>query len=719
MIYKVKHLAFSIFLLLVVELYPVAVIAAENIAGDFESTLSSFEVEGISLSTDLSKIEKILVGKGFTLDRRSTQMKQTRLLFIRRKGEKSATIDIRVLADDTVSKIDAKLFDFENPHLIDQQGVRHTKAFENFDTLCKTRKRNLVCKSTTDRYKSAFIAKIKKNGIYYTLSIKLSAEAQHRKKDQKRKEKDQEQIQKNQLVRAERKARQEKVRQEALAIEFEIEAEKNLSQEERDKRSDEKLRQWIANIKLESETTSADKTPQEQFLAAAKKRIVELNKLPPDLRSLSQIQKEWDHARRNEILIEEKYIKFDPSALTNMLVSESGTLGFDLYRLGWGHSISGYAKLIEELANMKARKAPEYMFTSIYPDTAEGLLGFMDSTQYKAKSIFSRRPNFLGRKAFDTAYAKLIKTKSEEHSTSGMAIMIAELRSFDGMDYGDLRELNKMNLRAEKLQQLSATAGYHEFNEIYLKTKRAMLKKSIPVLVNWINSLPPSMKTLGLLDKFEEEAFGVIRDIYTGKGNDTGYFPVLFAAISVKRTECNPDGYYRPDIILSLTRRYWREVKLRALDDFAYISTTVNNLGKSCPGLVTDAQKRIISIKLDSAKSDALYRLYRGQPLSRKEAEMGTLLAMNTIFNRPGCREDNFGNITSCTSEEEFRALNQVINTSSAALQDTATFKSKNSCSSQGMQHYIKSISDYMNSNASGAIFPEIPDFPYIKSDVE
>jgi len=897
----IHKLLISAFLVFCIELFHADVDAADKNIDEFETTLKSFNLGGISLFTDVSEIENILNQQGFTLKRTTQKIKETILSFVRGKGKKSATIEIQALQDGKAWQIKVKLNDFESADFIAEETNRYSNTFEGFDSFCKSKQKRLSCKLKTDTYLYLFKANTNKYGVSYLASARITAkskrlaqEAERKKQRQKKVAQEQAIVEKNKKERLERQQRiakrekelgksssptvenktatltqrelelqiqaltelntnaiskfeqallsfeldgislglkpadllealdnrgytlREKTQQNSnydkydyrngqsavivysntetghaplLKLSFyygegeeareKAKAERNrmvdvfgelgnvcpnqsefmvtctvytethklfimgnfsrwasyeisndvsieakerhqrarqqarlkILQNQKEKTIDSELSQWIATISSKTLTISTENHPLQRAITMAKTRLVEIDKLPSTLGTLSEIQKELNRVALHEIRVDGSYVKLGPQEfvdLNKQLASET--------------NFRDYGHLIRGLADMKAKQVPRYMLDS-YPNTAYGLLRFMSHFQAEAKNLFYLQPNFLGRKFVDEEVQKLIKRQAKLVYLPGIKTRISQLDSLKGKDFSGFKELKEINTSIEKLQQLTIIdtpwhgkderQAYNDYRKKYDTIKIAMIEKSSPVLVHWIKSLPPSMKTLELLDQFMQASFDKNRREISIR------FPDLASAISQKQIESNPDGYYRPEIIMSLQRGYWREVKFAGLEDVAYFMTTFKNLDQRCSGIATDGQKRVFENRVSREILNGIERMRRGQPLTKQDAEMGARLALNAIANRPGCSVDSYGNISSCISEEESRGMTEALLTSSSALSDISNFLRKNSCSSNNPRHYINNMIKYMTPGTSGATYPTIPEFPYQFSLVE
>lgn len=240
-------------------------------------------------------------------------------------------------------------------------------------------------------------------------------------------------------------------------------------------------------------------------------------------------------------------------------------------------------------------------------------------------------------------------------------------------DYTRFAELQTYRSEAEILERFANAANdrtlgvrYDAYRAADRKITLAMIKRSLPGILSWIEMLEPSSTANDAMKRFVEETFEIPQDLQT--------LPDLASAIAAKRLAYNPVGFSRPDIILALSRGHWREVAFRGFDNMAYMATSMRIMDKRCPAIFrrrVEPSFTALSSYSMSAAEDAMERLAKGEVTSRAEAERGVLMMANIIFNQPGCTVDFFGYPTSnCTTEAEQNAAFEEIMTSGEAARD-------------------------------------------------
>ena len=128
------------------------------------------------------------------------------------------------------------------------------------------------------------------------------------------------------------------------------------------------------------------------------------------------------------------------------------------------------------------------------------------------------------------------------------------------------------------------------------------------------------------------------------------------------------------------------------LNDLAYFWTALGTIKESCPALVPGGGGPLAQFSMSLASS-AVKRFMRGEISSKSEAARGFSLFANNIFNSPGCRVDEFGYVTSCTTYEEHEATREAVMTSYDAASDMRALL-KSGCSDT-LRTYIRNLSHY------------------------
>lgn len=435
------------------------------------------------------------------------------------------------------------------------------------------------------------------------------------------------------------------------------------------------------------------------YVDAIIKRIKELDELPSTISTLKEIQDENDNFRIHGMLLDGKRVKLkynDKYGINKILFRD------------FGHG--SYMDWLKSLANNKAAKVIKYEISK-YPATADGLLQFMTNFEYEAK-LYLRKS--VGYSTLNKTYSDIVGKKATEYYVQGIKAKTEELKLYKGKDYSSFNDLKNIDIGIVYLKKIRDAELYDEevkllnseYNKTYNSIRDSMIDESTPVLVGWINSMPASSTAMNAIDKFTEEAFG-----------KAGYIPERFTklnkAVKEKQNTYNPDGYDRPDIIFSLQKEYWHEVKLQALEDIAYFTTTFNTFNNRCPGIISDNDKRLFASRLGSRTMSAMSRIRSGQFLTKKENKLAVVLVLNAIANRPGCKVDSYGNVTTCISEEESKSMTKALMTSAAALNDIDKFLSKNSCSSKPAKKYILDMVELSSGRTDRRSAGFVPDFPY------
>jgi hypothetical protein len=201
-------------------------------------------------------------------------------------------------------------------------------------------------------------------------------------------------------------------------------------------------------------------------------------------------------------------------------------------------------------------------------------------------------------------------------------------------------------------------------------------------LIAWVTALPPSNAANQRLAKFTQDTFG--------SADVPAKYEQLGDAVRVKIAGYNPDDYVRPDIVMPLMRHQWGEVAADGLDNLSYFATALHELNEHCPGVLpqegTPESMTLLRYSLEGSKR-AVDKLMSGQVTSQSERQRAAAIAINTIFNRPGCRE-SYGVVTSCTTLEQQAQVNEAIMTSSDAKVDMTKLAAKG-CDSPDLKSYV------------------------------
>lgn len=265
-------------------------------------------------------------------------------------------------------------------------------------------------------------------------------------------------------------------------------------------------------------------------------------------------------------------------------------------------------------------------------------------------------------------------------------IRLAALRQAGYERFGEMAALRHREDVLRAITPPADAAADDAYRAEYAAVVDGMVGRSMPRLLAWVAALPPSEAANRRLRKFAAETFGAARV--------PDRYGALRDAVSAKQAAYNPEGYLRPDIVMSLRRHLWAEVAADGLDEMSYFATALHELNEQCPGtLGSGDDKTLIRYALEASKR-AMDRLLRGEVRSRSEKQRAMALVINTIFNRPGCRETSYGTITSCTTSEDQAQVNQAIMTSDEAKEDMAKL-GKHGCASEEVTGYTRAALDF------------------------
>jgi hypothetical protein len=269
---------------------------------------------------------------------------------------------------------------------------------------------------------------------------------------------------------------------------------------------------------------------------------------------------------------------------------------------------------------------------------------------------------------------------------------LGELETLAEADFLRFRELGDDQQRESYLTRFHRPANgdryfasYESARTLYRDTVERMVERSTPQLLAWIDALPPSMGTNEPLDRFSREVFDVspIPDRHAE----------LLRAASARKRSYNPDGYLRPDIVMSLRRGQWNEVGLVGFEDIAYLTTLLRMIQESCPGVVPERSGPLMGFVWDLSQQ-AVARIMQGQVQSKREAERAFFLLMNNLVAQPGCRVDYFGRVIGCVSAQDHAAAQEFLLTSSEARLDTSKLLEAG-CGPNGCKGYVEGLIAY------------------------
>ncbi len=268
----------------------------------------------------------------------------------------------------------------------------------------------------------------------------------------------------------------------------------------------------------------------------------------------------------------------------------------------------------------------------------------------------------------------------------------ARLAALREAGYERFGEITALRHREDVLHGIAPpddTAADEAYRADYAAVVDGMIGRSMPKLMAWVAALPLSDAANRRLLKFTTETFGA--------GGVPDRYGALRDAVSAKQAAYNPEGYRRPDIVMSLRRHLWPEVAADGLDNISYFATALHELNAQCPGILpregSGDSAVLLRYSLQATKR-AVDRLMRGEVRNQSEKQRAMALMINTVFNRPGCRETSYGVIISCTSAEEQMQVNQAIMTSDEAKDDMAKL-GKHGCASEEVTGYTKAALDF------------------------
>ena len=285
----------------------------------------------------------------------------------------------------------------------------------------------------------------------------------------------------------------------------------------------------------------------------------------------------------------------------------------------------------------------------------------------------------------EAAYAQAAAAKAAIIWPVFLSSAAAQFDALAGASYHRFPEIIALQAQEKVLTEAAPAPDAARFAAYRVKamdTVDGMVNRSMPRLLAWIAALPPSAAANKKLEDFTQRTFGA-----TGVPDRFG---PLSAAVTAKLAAYNPDHYRRPDIVMSLIRHVWPEVPTEGLEDISFFATAMHRLDVHCPGIMppegSAASNALVSYLLDGSFR-ATQRIMSGKVQNQAEAQRFTLLALNGIFNRPGCRVSEFGAVTSCTTPEEQSQVQQAIMTSADADTDMDALAT-HGCSSEPVRGY-------------------------------
>lgn len=313
-----------------------------------------------------------------------------------------------------------------------------------------------------------------------------------------------------------------------------------------------------------------------------------------------------------------------------------------------------------------------------------------DYQSLRTELEFRKAPQ--GVKALDAAFSGESDRRADALWPKVLKATLDELHDLADADLLRFRELSDDQARQLYLASFHWPTSedpyfdsYETARALYRETVERMVERSEPQLLAWIDVLPPSAGADELLDDFSQEVFAVapIPDRH----------PALEQAASAKKRSYNPDGYVRPDIVMSLRRGQWDEVGLVGLEDLAYLATSLRTIQSACPRVVPEQSGPLMDLVWDLSQQ-AVGRIMQGQVQSKQEAERAFFLFMNNVVNQPGCRVDYFGNVVGCVTAQDHAAAQEFLLTSGEAQLDMSKLL-RAGCGSEGAQSYVQGLIGY------------------------
>lgn len=287
---------------------------------------------------------------------------------------------------------------------------------------------------------------------------------------------------------------------------------------------------------------------------------------------------------------------------------------------------------------------------------------------------------------------------------------LTELIDADLSQFSQLAQLRDNQLYLQGFYNPSPTdsfyKNYQSFQLQYQTILSQMIDKSKSEIYSWIDGMPPSRRANNVLQQFVEDLFG------TKSMPET--YPDLKNKIDEIINAYNPEGYKRPDIIKSLERKHWSEVGFVALDDLAYLWTTMRTIKNYCPDQISNMDSSIMPFAMNLAR-DSVQRIMNGEVQSKGEASRALFLFFHQIVNQPGCLVNRFGQVIGCKTQENFAAGQDALMTSIEAEKDMHLLSEKG-CGARGLGGYLHNLGEFARNRYELPVSPEIKDFwDYLK----
>lgn len=296
----------------------------------------------------------------------------------------------------------------------------------------------------------------------------------------------------------------------------------------------------------------------------------------------------------------------------------------------------------------------------------------LEALRARHAAALKRKRAFAGMRILNDAFARRAAADAEALWPALLSESDAVYRRLADAGYDRYDEMGRVRRRASTLAafyeahrgDLSAT--YADYARRGRALAHRMAERSEEQLVGWVAALPAS-EAYRAIGAFLASAFGekaVPDDL-----------PDLRDAVAAKLAENNPEGYRRPDIVLSLMEEDWTEVGRAGVETLAYYRALTVALDHACPHLVPrppDPRGLAILGFYHRMLVDAARRLLRGEIESAPEAARSVFLTLNGGGDQPVCRRDRFGNLRRCSSGMEPDAASDAITTSRDAEEDAA-----------------------------------------------
>ena len=244
----------------------------------------------------------------------------------------------------------------------------------------------------------------------------------------------------------------------------------------------------------------------------------------------------------------------------------------------------------------------------------------------------------------------------------------------------------------------------------------------MPALIDWIDSMPPSMTAMRRLSAFGSELVGSdeikfedpvskvprIARAYNAmteridQRNKHPHFMRLAMATDKIYHEFNPKSpfhYKRPEIIFSLQRGYWWEVPFGGLVNTAYFNTTYEMLDSLCPGLISSSQYQKLTgnTTFGTLTHDQIFKYDTRGVSSSRTSHPGDESLQRSIgnLNSPGCIYYKARDTLICTTREQYEESVRQMLFSYSARHDIDQFINSNTCSSEATEKYIADLLNF------------------------